>query len=184
MSPIDRLFHLLRASGDRRYGGAPVSQYEHALQCAMRAEAERAPPALIAAALLHDIGHLTNADDRAATERGEDAQHERIGAALLAMWFGEAVAAPVRLHVSAKRYLTAVEPGYALTLSPDSVRSLALQGGPFTSREAQAFAALPQAADAVRLRRWDEAAKVSGAPLAALDQFRPYLETALGGGAS
>jgi [1-hydroxy-2-(trimethylamino)ethyl]phosphonate dioxygenase len=181
MGPIDRLFDVLRKSGEERYGGAPVSQYEHAVQCALRAEGERAPPALIAAALLHDIGHLTNAGDRTATARGEDARHERIGAALLAMWFGEPVAAPVRLHVSAKRYLTAVEPGYAERLSPDSVRSLALQGGPFTSRETKAFTALPHAADAVRLRRWDEAAKVAGATLPELEHFRAYLEAALEG---
>jgi phosphonate degradation associated HDIG domain protein len=180
MEPIDRLFHILRQAGPGHYGESAVTQYEHAVQCAMLAEREGATPALVTAALLHDIGHLTNADDRAAAARGDDARHERIGAALLARWFGETVAAPVRLHVPAKRYLTACEPGYFSALSSGSRRSLALQGGPFTPREAGDFIVLPHAEAAVRLRRWDDAAKVAGAPVADLEHFVPYLADCVG----
>jgi predicted HD phosphohydrolase len=66
---------------------------------------------------------------------------------------------PVRLHVNAKRYLTATDPGYFATLSPGSVRSLELQGGPFSVELAAGFIGLPHALAAVRLRRWDEGAK-------------------------
>jgi [1-hydroxy-2-(trimethylamino)ethyl]phosphonate dioxygenase len=179
MSPIDQVFRILRTAGHDHYGESAVTQYEHAVQCAMLAEAENAAPALVTAALLHDLGHLTNPDDRAAAARGADGRHESIGAALLAPWFGESVAAAVRLHVSAKRYLTATEPGYAGRLSSESIRSLALQGGPFTPLEAREFLALPHAADAVRLRRWDEDAKVPGTSLADLEHFRAHLDSAL-----
>lgn len=179
MNPIEKLFYVLRRVGHENYGETDVTQYEHAVQCALLAERDEASPALIGAALFHDVGHLTNADDRPAKARGEDARHEEIGAALLAQWFGEAVAAPVRLHVAAKRYLTAVEPGYFATLSAGSVHSLALQGGPFALDEAQHFIASPHAREAVRLRRWDEGAKVKGAALVELEHFRLALESAL-----
>jgi gamma-butyrobetaine dioxygenase len=179
MNPIDRLFMILRQQGQADYGETAVSQYEHALQCAVAAERAGASPMLIASALLHDIGHLTNAADRDATRRGEDAGHERIGAALLAQWFGDKVAAPVRLHVAAKRYLTAVEPGYRERLSASSEMSLMVQGGPFDAEATQRFIALPLAADAVRLRRWDEGAKLAGAPIPDLEHFRPFLERCL-----
>jgi [1-hydroxy-2-(trimethylamino)ethyl]phosphonate dioxygenase len=156
-----------------RKGGDPygerVTQTAHALQSASFAEAEGAAPALIAAALLHDVGHLI-----AKPSDGDD-RHEDIGAGLLAKLFGAAVAEPVRLHVAAKRFLCATEPGYFATLSPASVESLALQGGPFTSDEAAAFARNPHAQDAVRLRRWDDLAKVPDAPTKPLSAYAPLL---------
>lgn len=179
MSPIDRLFDILRRVGQRHYGESDVTQYEHAVQCAELAERSGAPPALIAAALLHDLGHLTNAEDRAATARGEDAEHERMGAALLRPWFGDAVAEPIRLHVSAKRYLVSSEPAYLAHLSPASRRSLALQGGALDAAEAERFIATPHARGAVLLRRWDDDAKVKGAAVPALEHFRPALEACL-----
>lgn len=175
MNAIDALFDVLRRVGTSHYGETDVTQYEHALQCAVLAERDAAPPALIAAALLHDIGHLSNPDDLAASRRGVDAGHEDIGAELLSQWFGEAVSEPVRLHVPAKRYLTAVEDGYFGGLSRSSVRSLALQGGPFTAAAARYFIALPHAEQAVRLRRWDEAAKMPGIPTPDLERYRPCL---------
>lgn len=179
MNPIDRLFDILAEAGQDHYGETDVSQLEHALQCAALAEAAGAAPALVTAALLHDIGHLTNDDDRLAAARGEDARHERIGAALLRAWFGDAVAEPVRLHVAAKRYLVSREPGYLAQLSTASVHSLALQGGPIDRAEADRFLALPHARDAVALRRWDDAAKVKGAVVPPLAHFRPALAACL-----
>ncbi len=154
MSPIDRIFEILRTAGHRHYGESAVSQFEHAVQCAMLAEGEGASPALVTAALLHDIGHLVNPDDRSATRRGKDCKHEEIGADTLGRWFGIAVTLPVRLHVPAKRYLTATDPAYAASLSPGSALSLELQGGPFWPGAARRFAAKPGAAEAIRLRRW------------------------------
>src|SRR6185312_3352403 len=119
-------------------------------QAGALAEAAGAPSPLVAAALLHDVGHL----------RGEtDARHGPAGAQWLSQWFGPAVTEPVRLHVAAKRYLCATEPGYFGLLSPESVRTLALQGGPMTPDQAAAFEALPNSRDAVAVRRWDDQAK-------------------------
>ena len=93
----------------------------------------------------------------------------------MARWFGEDVTRPVYLHVAAKRYLTATDPAYAATLSPASALSLRLQGGPFSAEAARRFAAQPGAEAAIRLRRWDEAAKRPGAATPPLDHFRRYL---------
>src|SRR5277367_4498829 len=101
MSPIDTILDALRA-GQKHYGESAVTQLEHAIQCAMLAEREGASPALVAASLLHDLGHLVNPEDRSQTARGEDCQHEEIAAAYLARWFSDDVVLPVRLHVAAK----------------------------------------------------------------------------------
>lgn len=178
MNAIDTLFGLLTRMGAVRYGSEPVSQLNHALQCASLAEREGAPSSLIAAALLHDVGHLT-ADDEGAALSGIDARHEVGGSGYLAVWFGAHVTRPVRLHVDAKRYLCATESSYFGGLSAASVRSLGLQGGPFEAAAARRFIAQPQAEEAVRLRRWDDGAKVAGAATPPLAHFRLYLEEAL-----
>jgi phosphonate degradation associated HDIG domain protein len=176
MTPIDRIFERFDRHGGRDYGSERVQQLEHALQCAALAEAEGAEAPLISAALLHDIGHLIHDLGAKPAERGIDDRHEALGEEWLRQWFGDDVTEPVRLHVPAKRYLTATDPGYLATLSPGSVRSLELQGGPFSAADAEAFIALPQAPAAVRLRRWDEAAKVPGKVTPDLAHFRRYLE--------
>ena len=178
MSTIDTIFDYLRA-GQKHYGESTVTQLEHAIQCATLAEQEGASPALVAASLLHDLGHLVNPDDRAQTARREDCEHETIAADYLGRWFGDNVTLPVRLHVAAKRYLTATEPDYFASLSAGSVLSLELQGGAFSAEEAKAFAAQPGATDAIRLRRWDERAKVHGAVTPDLEHFRACLEASL-----
>jgi gamma-butyrobetaine dioxygenase len=176
---VDRLIELLRTRGARQYGGERISQCEHALQAASLAAAEDAPEALVLAALLHDIGHLVHEEGEQPALRGIDDRHEEIGAAYLLPVFGAAVAEPVRLHVAAKRYLCATDPGYFARLSPGSVRSLALQGGPFTPTEATEFRALPFAADAIRVRRWDEAAKQPSLAVPPLGHYRATLLAAL-----
>jgi gamma-butyrobetaine dioxygenase len=179
VDPIDEIFAILREAGQGHYGESAVTQLEHAIQCAALAERDGAAAALITAALLHDIGHLANPDDRKATLRDEDGEHERTGADYLGRRFGEDVTRPVYLHVAAKRYLTAMDPGYADMLSPASALSLKLQGGPFSPEAARRFIAQPGAAEAVRLRRWDEAAKEPGAATPPLDHFRRYLVASL-----
>jgi phosphonate degradation associated HDIG domain protein len=179
MTPIDRIFGCFDRNGSDDYGCDRVKQLEHALQCAALAEAEGAEATLITAALLHDIGHLIHdLGDRPAA-RGIDDRHELLGREWLSRWFGEAVTEPVRLHVNAKRYLTATDAGYFTTLSPGSVRSLELQGGPFSPELAAGFIGLAHATEAVRLRRWDEAAKVPGKITPDLGHFRRYLEASL-----
>ncbi|MSP67656.1 MAG: HD domain-containing protein [Alphaproteobacteria bacterium] len=175
MGPIDAIFSLLLREGGRRYGEESVSQLAHALQAATLAEAAGAPPALITAALLHDLGHLLGLGDEGMAGRGIDQRHEHVAADHLARAFAPDVTEPIRLHVDAKRYLCAVDPGYFGTLSPASVTSLGVQGGPFTTAAAEAFARRPEAITATRVRRWDEAAKDPAARTPGLDHFRAAL---------
>jgi len=168
---LDAIAHHFAVAGGRMYAGEPVTQLEHALQAAAAAEAAAATPALVVAALLHDIGHLVNDQGETPTARGIDDRHEIIAARWLRSLFGEDVTEPIRLHVDAKRYLCHARPGYAATLSADSIRSLALQGGIFSAAEADAFVRLPHAAAAVRVRLWDDGAKSAGAPTPDLDHY-------------
>ncbi|WP_312160471.1 phosphonate degradation HD-domain oxygenase [Phenylobacterium sp.] len=171
---VSNIFELVTLRGERHYGEG-VSVMEHLLQTAHHARADGAPDALVAACLLHDIGHLLQRHGEDAADRGIDARHERIGAAWLARAFGPAVTEPVRLHVEAKRYLAAFEPGYFELLSPASAQSLALQGGPMTRAEADDFLSQAGAADAIRLRRYDEQGKVAGVELDDLESYRELL---------
>ena len=154
-----------------------VAQLDHALQCASLAEQAGAPDALIVAALLHDIGHLIELE-RATGRMGDltvDRHHEAIASEALAGLFPAEVIAPVSLHVEAKRYLCAVDPGYHDTLSEGSVRSLVTQGGPMSADEVARFERHPASDAAADLRRWDDAGKVTGLHVAALDHFLPLL---------
>jgi [1-hydroxy-2-(trimethylamino)ethyl]phosphonate dioxygenase len=172
---IASLASLMADRGQRRYGLHDVSQLQHALQSAMFAEQSGATPALITAALLHDIGHMVHGLGENPAEAGVDDRHEALGHAFLVRYFGPEVTEPVRLHVAAKRYLCAIEPDYVGQLAPDSVLSLRLQGGPMSASEAGAFAAEPHAEAAVRLRRYDDAAKVKDLPTPGVEYFARYL---------
>ena len=153
---------LFDAKGHREYIGEPVSQLEHALQTALLAEEAGASGELIVAGLLHDFGHLSNDQGETPTLRGVDDRHQYHGVSALKGIFADAVLIPIRLHVDAKRYLCAVEPGYWESLSQDSQRSLELQGGVYSAQDVAQFIAQPYAQDAVRLRRWDDLAKAAG----------------------
>lgn len=160
---VAQIEQLFAHHGDRFYDGAraePITARAHALQCAHLAELAGADASLVAAALLHDVGHfLMPSSGLGAADDAIDDRHEALGAAWLRLSFPAAVTEPIRLHVDAKRYLVAVDPGYAASLSAASVHSLALQGGPMDVTQRKAFEFRPFAEQAVRLRRWDEAAK-------------------------
>ncbi|HWK47543.1 MAG TPA: HD domain-containing protein [Stellaceae bacterium] len=177
--PADKLIDLFTQRGDEAYFGEGVSQTAHALQSAELAVAEGAAAPLVVAALLHDVGHLLHSGGEDIAERGIDARHEAIGSVFLASLFGPAVTEPVRLHVAAKRYLCATDPTYYDSLSDGSKRSLALQGGPFTSEEAANFIAAPLGADAVRLRLWDDRAKITGLATRPVQAYRLLLMSVL-----
>lgn len=177
---IDEIFGAFKKHGDELYeGGEQVTQQQHALQTAHAAERDGASETLIAAAILHDYGHLVHDLPQEVVARGIDDKHEELVAALLEPYFVPAVTEPARLHVPAKRYLCAVEPSYFGKLSPVSVRSLELQGGPLTEEEVKAFETLPHYADAVRLRRYDEMGKEPNAVTPDLAYYRPFLEAGL-----
>lgn len=157
---IEAIFELYDRNGARRYGEG-VTQLDHALQCAHLATLDGAEDSLVAAALLHDIGHLFESDD--APPADFDLRHEVRGAAALRRLFGPEVVQPVALHVAAKRYLCATEAGYEEGLSEASRQTLRLQGGPLSAPQARRLEAGPFFESAVRLRRYDEGGKVDGA---------------------
>ena len=170
------LLEIFAGRATRRYGLSAVSQLQHALQAAALAEADGAAPATVLASLLHDVGHMIHDLGEDPAGRGIDDVHEELGGAWLAQRFGPAVSEPVRLHVAAKRYLCATESDYFAKLSPDSVRSLGLQGGPMSADEVAAFRRHPQWQEAVRLRRYDEAAKDPKATTPDFDHFLRHVE--------
>jgi len=174
---VTEIVSLFKTKGDRAYEGEGVSQLEHALQSAHRAEQDGAAPELVCAALLHDIGHLINDRGETPTLRGEDDLHQYMALPFLRPAFPEAVLGAIRLHVDAKRYLCAIRPGYREALSEDSKRSLELQGGVFAPAQAERFIRQPFAADAVKVRLWDDAAKVPGLPTPGLAHFEAILRT-------
>jgi phosphonate degradation associated HDIG domain protein len=175
VADIRRLFE---ENGGSLYGGEAVTQLEHALQAAMLAEADGADPSLIAAALLHDIGHLLHDLPDDAPDNGVDDVHELRAHKWLRDHFGPEVTEPVRLHVDAKRYFCAVDPEYQASLSAPSVQSLELQGGPFDAEEARQFEQRPFFEEGTRVRRWDDLAKEVGCVTPPLEHFLAYVAAA------
>ena len=168
---------LFARKGGRAYEGEGVTQLEHALQTAAQAEATGAQPALVAAALLHDLGHLLNDQGDTPTLRGVDDLHQFAALPFLRGLYRDDVLEPIRLHVDAKRYLCATRDDYYAALSADSKRSLTLQGGVYTAEEAAQFLLQPHAENAVKIRLWDDQAKIAGASTPPLAHFVAALET-------
>lgn len=174
---IDRLEELFVRRGAEAYLGEPVTVSQHMLQCAALAMLEGASESLVAAALLHDIGHLSEgAEGEYSPDDTVDKRHDHAGAKVLEGHFPAAVVEPVRLHVAAKRYLCATDAGYYDRLSPASKHSLALQGGPMNGEEVSSFEALPFYQDAVRVRRWDDGGKVKDLRTPTFQELRPLLD--------
>ncbi|AZY52887.1 phosphonate degradation HD-domain oxygenase [Bordetella avium] len=157
--------------GHRAYDGEPVGHLKHALQTATLAENSGASAHLITACLLHDLGHLIADHPETPTLRGLDDKHQYFVLPFLRGLFDARVLDAIRLHVEAKRYLCYIEPDYPLMLSDDSRHSLKLQGGSFDASQALEFAAMQGAADAIRLRRWDDQAKSPGMATGSLGHF-------------
>ena len=179
MNIIDHIFDIFRRNGDALYDvGEAVTQSQHALQAATLAEQEGGSQTLVAAALLHDYGHVAD-ESEDTLDRPVDGKHELVGHRLLTEHFIDAVTEPGRLHVAAKRYLCAVETDYFDKLSPVSVRSLELQGGPMTESQTASFESNPHCRDAVQVRRYDEQAKDPEMTTPDFEHFRPCLEAGL-----
>jgi phosphonate degradation associated HDIG domain protein len=173
---MNRIAHLFEHAGRKPYDGGrreSVTALEHALQCAQLAEWAGADGPLVAAALLHDIGDL--ADPAAQSDRSDN-RHELRAQDVLQGAFGPDVLEPIRLHVAAKRYLVATEPEYSASLSPASMVSLSLQGGPMSEAEQRRFEEEAFAPQAVLLRRWDDAAKTAGKATPSLDYYMALLD--------
>jgi [1-hydroxy-2-(trimethylamino)ethyl]phosphonate dioxygenase len=174
-SLLESIHDLFARKGASLYGGEAVTQTEHALQAATLAECSGAAPASIAAALLHDVGHLLHDLPDNVAALGTDDIHEQLGYHWLCDHFPPEVSEPVRNHVDAKRYLCAVDREYFDTLSPASVQSLSLQGGPMTAEECKIFEAGPFFEQSVELRRWDDQAKIPNLKTPRLEHFLRYV---------
>jgi [1-hydroxy-2-(trimethylamino)ethyl]phosphonate dioxygenase len=171
----DTIVPFLEEIVDRRgaesYLGESVTMAEHMLQAASLAEQEGAPDELVAAALLHDIGHFTTEFGPYSPADMRDNHHDSAGARILEPFFPLVVTECTRLHVAAKRYLCATHPGYLHSLSIASVHSLSLQGGAMNPEEVAAFERNPFHAEAVRVRICDDRGKVAGKTT---KRFRDY----------
>jgi len=176
MTITDELLRIYGSRGRAAYFGEDVTMTEHGLQAAYFAQASGASEALIAAALLHDIGHLVEWVPDEISEWRTDAHHELVGSRWLAGRFGPEISEPVRLHVPAKRYLCATEPDYIKHLSAASVHTLELQGGPMSQAEVAAFEAERYADDAVAVRRCDDQGKVAGLTVPGIEHYRTVIE--------
>jgi putative nucleotidyltransferase with HDIG domain len=170
---VEDIMAILQQGAAYDYIGEPISQLEHALQCAQRAKNANADDETIVAALLHDIGHLLVHDD---TNGLGAADHEKIGAAyVLEKGFSQKIADLIRGHVDAKRYLTFVNPTYYERLSSASKETLILQGGPMDEAQALEFEQQPYFKDKLLLRTWDEQSKLLNYIVDSLESYRELL---------
>jgi phosphonate degradation associated HDIG domain protein len=178
MNAVDEILAVFGKRGAGAYFGERVSMTEHALQAAYFAQAAAAAPPLVVAALLHDVGHLVVPVPDDLADWLEDARHEEIGGEWLARRFPPEVFEPVRLHVPAKRYLCATDAQYFSKLSPASVVTLKLQGGPMSAAEVAQFETERYYEDAVKVRQWDDQGKVAGLVTPKLEDYRAWIEEA------
>jgi len=181
-SMADRLIDAMTKSAPRQYGQERVTELAHALQCAELADSAGADEELVLACLLHDVGRYAVAQDEisdtleaVATRSAEARGHHEAGADLIATHVPERVTFLIRAHTDAKRYLCAAEPGYHDTLSVGSKHTLTLQGGAMTAEEMRRADTNPWWRDALRLRRWDDEAKVVGRKTRPLSAWKPLL---------
>lgn len=173
---VERIADLYQRHGNKDYGEV-MTQVQHAVQAGRLAVQQGADEELVLAAVLHDIGHLLVHEVPQAERDQALLRHQLVGADyLLELGFSARLAELVRRHVDGKRYLTAIDPGYLSGLSPASVESLGFQGGPMSPAEVDAFEALPDREQHLRLRQWDDLAKQADDP--DLD-MQPFLEMAL-----
>jgi phosphonate degradation associated HDIG domain protein len=176
---IANILQLFNEKGHSEYGGEAVTQLEHALQSGTLAREENASDHLVTAALLHDIGHLLHDLPEDAPLHGIDDVHENKAAVYLRKYFPEAVTEPVRLHVEAKRYLATKESSYFDLLSEPSKQSLVLQGGLMSAEEISLFEQNSFFSDSIRLRRWDDQAKIKEFPTEPIEDFHSNLYQSL-----
>ena len=182
VSMADRLLDALAHSASLRYGGEPVSEQAHSLQCADLAREAGGDEELTLACLLHDVGRyavdpslIFDSKERGHGHGPAPRGHHDAGADLIAPYVPERVAWLVRMHADAKRYLCATEPGYHGALTPASQHTLRLQGGIMSREEVARLSVHPWISDALRLRRWDDQAKDVGKPTRPLSDWEPLL---------
>ena len=163
---LDQILSLYEKHGKETYIGEPVSFLQHSLQCGTLAERSKMPIPIIIGAFFHDIGHLIGFELGCAQLVGPDGvvlgtvDHESLGANCLdKLGFPKTVTDVIRYHVDAKRYKVSKDPNYLDNVSPASIDTLKLQGGPMSKDEMAKFALLPNLDVILAVRSFDEAAK-------------------------
>ncbi|MCE8507159.1 HD domain-containing protein [Ruegeria pomeroyi] len=162
--------------GGEEYLGEPVTMAQHMLQGATIAEQNGLPEEIIVGALLHDIGHFTSEFGTYHPDDTEDRHHEDAGEAVLAPFFPPVITDCVKYHVAAKRYLCATKPAYFARLSPASVHTLELQGGPMSAEEVAEFERNPNIEAIIQVRYLDEAGKRADMETPDFDHFAPMVQ--------
>jgi len=171
---VDEIFSLYENHGNADYIGEPVSQLEHMCQAAQLAEEEGHDDEVVLAAFFHDIGHLCEFIMPVELMEGVGVlDHESIGQEYLVnRGFSERIAKLVKSHVEAKRFLTFKFPEYFEKLSDASKLTLQHQGGRMNAEEAEAFEADPMFDIYIKMRTWDDLAKITNKALPDLNRYK------------
>jgi len=167
---------IFERRGGEEYLGEPVTMEQHMLQGAHLAENANEDEIIIVAALLHDIGHFTSEFGTFSMDDTDDRFHEEAGAKVLEAFFPSLITDCVRYHVAAKRYLCATEPDYFSQLSDASVHSLNLQGGAMSADEIETFEKLENLASIVKVRQFDDAAKIADLRTKSFRDYAPMVQ--------
>ena len=173
----DEIMSFYEQNGGEEYAGEKITQLEHMVQAAQLAEEQGYDEETVLAAFMHDIGHICEAG-HGDNEMGEFGikDHEEIGADYLKeKGFSKKVVRLVQSHVEAKRYLTFKNPDYYNHLSEASKKTLEYQGGRMEEDEANAFEHYPLFDLIIKMRKWDEQAKIEHKPLPALVHYRDMI---------
>ena len=172
-----QVFELYTKHGAGEYAGEKVSQLEHMCQAAQLAAAEGYDNEVVLAAFLHDIGHLLPIHDETESMDGfGNIDHEKIGAYYLRqLGFSRRLCSLIASHVNAKRYLTFKFPDYFDKLSEASKRTLEFQGGVMKAEEATLFESDELFPLYIKMREWDEAAKIRHQKLPLLEKYRTMI---------
>ena len=160
------------------YIGENVTISEHMIQSAMIAEKSKSKGFLICSCLLHDYGHFILDDPDELVRKNQDGKHEDIGYEYLKKFFKREIVEPIKHHVMAKRYL-ARDKKYYNKLSNASIVSLELQGGLLNRKEAKLFEKEEFFKEAIKVRKFDEAAKKVGLKIKDIIQYKDLLKASL-----
>ena len=174
---VNHIEDVFKRRGAESYLGEQVTMAQHMLQTAQCAEQAGADDSQIVAALLHDIGHYKNEIPENVLAKGKNNFHEEAGANFLEDYFPSSVVEPIRQHVAAKRYLCAVKSDYFERLSPASVHTLNLQGGPMNTEEVEEFEKNDYLVQCIQLRYWDEDGKDPERKHPPFSYYRPLIES-------
>jgi 2-amino-1-hydroxyethylphosphonate dioxygenase (glycine-forming) len=170
LKQINELFTLYQKYGCSDYIGEDVSQVEHMTQAAMLAEHDNQPIEVVLAALFHDIGHLIEQDNR---DYLGAINHEDIAYNYLKkIGIPEPIPTLVKGHVVAKRYLVTTDKKYYNRLSESSKQTLIQQGGLLTEQECRVFNMHPLSYYMLKIRHYDDKAKVKHKSLVHLNYYK------------